>query len=182
MGAMTQRSSETQLNRATPEGPVGVEGAIQRSGRFPLTDMPTALMLLLVAVGLPRTILADLNVVPPESGPVYYALALVPFAVWLAVAVLRRSRRPFWDFFVLGAVYGLTLIAVHLAFWEATAGYGNRPPAAAVDFAEQFSADWYAIALRAHISAVALMIGIGSGLVVALVAVTARVWRLRRGR
>lgn len=182
LGAMTQRNSETPWSPATPEGPAGLEGATKRSGRFPLTDMPTALLLLLAAVGLPRTILADLDVVPPESGLVYYALALVPFVLWLTVAVVRKSKRPLGDFLVLGAVYGLTLIAVHLAFWDAAAGYGNRPPAGAVDFAEQFSAGWYDVALRAHISAVALIIGIGSGLVVALVAVTARAWRIRHAR
>lgn len=164
------------------KGRGGPEGTVKPSGRFPFTDMPIGLMLLLVAVGLPRTILADLDVVAPESGLLYYVLALAPVAVWLAVAVLRRGRRPFWDFLVLGTVYGLTLIAVHLAFWTAAAGYGNRPPAGAVGFAEQFTAEWYDIALRAHISAVALLIGIGSGVVVALVAVAARAWRVRRGR
>jgi hypothetical protein len=183
MLGMNQRS-ETERDRVITmaKGRGGPEGAVQPSGRFPFTDMPTGLLLLLAAVGLPRTILADLDVVPPESGLLYYVLALSPFAVWLAVAVLRRSVRPFCDFLVLGAVYGLTLIAVHLAFWGAAAGYGNRPPAGAVDFAEQFSADWYDTALRAHISAVALVIGIGSGIIVALVAVTAHAWRVRRER
>lgn len=152
------------------------------AARFPLTDMSLGLLLALVAVGLPRTILADLDVVPPESGLLYYVLALAPFAVWLTVAVLHRSRRPVWDFLVLGTIYGLSLILVHLVLWDADGGYGNHPPAGAVDFAERFSAGWYDLALRAHISAVALMIGIGSGLVVALVAVAARAWRIRRGR
>ena len=35
--------------------------------RFPLTDMPVWLMLVLVALGLPRTILADLDILAPES-------------------------------------------------------------------------------------------------------------------
>lgn len=152
------------------------------TGRFPLTDLPTGALLLLVAVGLPRTVLADLDVVAPESGLLYYVLALAPFAIWLTVAVARRSRRPFADFAVLGAVYGLSLIAVHFALWDAAAGYGNRAPAGAVDFAGQFSGGWYDVALRAHVSAVALLIGVGSGLAVALVAVIARAWRTRRGR
>lgn len=141
--------------------------------RFPGTDMPTWLMLLLVAVGLPRTVLADLDIVPPESGLLYYVLALAPFAVWLAVAILRRSRRPFLDFLLLGILYGFSLIVVHLALWDAAAGYGQRPPAGAVNFAEQFGPGWYEFALRAHTSGIAMTIGIGTGLVAALVAVVA---------
>ena len=80
--------------------------------------MPTWLMLALVAVGLPRTILADLDIVAPESSLLYYVLALTPFAVWLAVAVLRKSRRPFMDFLVLGVLYGLSLVVVHQLLWD----------------------------------------------------------------
>ncbi len=68
------------------------------SAPFWLTDLPTWLMLALVAVGLPRTILTDLAVVPPESGPLYYVLALAPFAAWLSVATVRPTRKPIADF------------------------------------------------------------------------------------
>ena len=48
--------------RAIP--PDGSPGLLNR--RFPLTDMPTWLMLALVALGLPRTVLADLDIVAPR--------------------------------------------------------------------------------------------------------------------
>lgn len=176
---MTRRSDHDQMTRPTGEARAGTKGARPPSARVPLTDLPPGLLLLLAAVGLPRTVLADLDIVPPESGLLYYVLALAPFALWLGVAVRRRSRRPLMDFVVVGLVYGLTLVLVHLALWDAPAGYGNRPPAGAVDFAEGFGAGWQDAALVGHVSAVALLIGVGSGLVAGLVAVAATAWRSR---
>ena len=95
---------------------------------FPLTDMPTWLMLALVALGLPRTFLEDLDIVAPESGLLYFILALTPFAVWLVVAVVRRSRKPFMDFLVLGVLYGLSLAVVHQALWSVASSLGHRLP------------------------------------------------------
>jgi len=148
---------------------------------FPLTDMPTWLMLALVALGLPRTFLEDLDIVAPESGLLYFFLALTPFAVWLVVAVVRQSRKPFMDFLVLGVLYGLSLAVVHQALWNVASSLGHRPPDGAVSFAEQFSPDWYELALRGYTVGIALMIGIGTGLVAALVAVVAQKWRRRQG-
>jgi hypothetical protein len=144
--------------------------------------MPVWLMLGLVALGLPRTILADLGVVLPESGLLYYVLALTPFAAWLAVAVVRATRRPFGDFVVLGVLYGLSLVIVHQALWNVGPSLGHNPPASAVEFAEQFSPGWQELALRAYTSGIAMVIGIGTGLVCAVVAIGFYVWRLRHAR
>ena len=126
----------------------------QLGGRFPATDMPVWLVLVLVALGVPRTVLADLDVVAPESGLLYYCLALVPFAVWLFVAIARRSRRPFTDFLMVGLLYGVSLAVVHQLMW--TEG----------------------LALK-HVG-IALMIGLGSGAVVGLVALAANAVRRAR--
>ena len=155
---------------ATPPRP-----GTRRPARF--TDMPVWLLLTLVAIGLPRTVLADLDIVEPESGLLYYVLALAPFAAWLAVAILRRTSRPIMDFTVLGAAYGLSLAAVHHLLWNADAGYGNRPPASAVEFAQNFGAGLQGIALHGYTVMIGMMIGIGSGLVAALVALAATVVR-----
>ncbi|NJP93107.1 hypothetical protein HCN51_27280 [Nonomuraea sp. FMUSA5-5] len=133
--------------------------------------MPTRLMLLLLALGLPRTVLADLGLVPPESGLLYYVLALTPFAAWLLVATVRESRRPFADFLVLGILYGLSLVVVHQLLWNAAAGYGRNTPAGIAEFT-----------YRAYTSGIAMSIGLGTGLVAALAAVGARAWRSRRTR
>ena len=117
--------------------------------RFPATDLPAWQMLTLLAIGLPRTLLAELGVVEPESGLLYYLLALVPFATWLAVAVGRRSRRPFLDFVVLGALYGVSLLLVHQALWDVGPALGGRT-ASAVDFAARFGRAPRAGAPRLH--------------------------------
>jgi hypothetical protein len=141
--------------------------------------MPTWLMLTLVALALPRTILADLDLVAPQSSPLYYVLALAPFAVWLVVAAGRRSAKPFMDFLVLGFLYGLSLVAVHQVLWDVAISRGHRPSAVAVDFAQQFGSGYHELALRGYTVMIALAIGVGSGLVAALVAVVARAWSTR---
>lgn len=147
-----------------------------------LTDMPAWLMMTLVAVGLPRTILADLDVVQPESGLLYYFLALAPFVVWLGVALLRETRKPLMDFVVLGVLYALSLAVVHQVLWNANAGYGHRPPASAVSFAENFSPGLQDLAVHGYTIMISLMIGIGSGLTIAVVAFVAGVVRARGAR
>jgi hypothetical protein len=136
------------------EGMKGGSMNQQLSRRFPATDMPVWLLTALVALGIPRTVLADLDVVVPESGLLYYCLALVPFAVWLFVAIARRSRRPFSDFVMVGLLYGVSLAVVHQVMW--TEG----------------------LALQ-HVG-IAMMIGLGSGVVVGLVALAANA--IRRAR
>lgn len=123
------------------------------------TSWPGWLLLGLVVLGLPRTILADLGIVLPESSWVYFVLALTPFAVWFAIAVLRRTATPIRDHLLAGALYGLSLIAVHEALWWAGSSLGH-----------QLSND-----LAAHAStwAIALSIGLGVGAVAAVTAFVA---------
>lgn len=153
-----------------------------REQRFPRTDMGVALMLGLVAVGLPRTILADLGIVEPGSSLLYYVLALTPFALWLAVAALRRTRRPVMDFVVLGVLYGLSLVVVHQLLWDVGPSLGHEPPAAAVDLASAFPEALREVALRGYTVVIAMLIGLGTGSVAALVAWGAQAVRRDRGQ
>jgi hypothetical protein len=174
------------MRRTNPKAapPARASGRAARSaGRanpFPGTDLPKGTVLVLVAIGLPRTILVDLDIVEPESGPVYYVLALAPFAAWLVVAVIRHSRRPFLDFVVVGLLYGLSLIVVHQALWEVGPSLGHHPPQSAVDFANRFDGAGRELALRIYTSGIAMVIGLGTGLVAGLVGLGASV--LRRSR
>jgi len=140
------------------------------------------LALVLVVLGAPRTVLADLDVVPPESGPLYYVLALVPFAAWVAVALARRTRRPLADFLVVGLLYGVSLIVIHQLLWTAGSSPGHNPPASAVDFADRFGPAWRDLALRVYTSGIAMVIGIGAGAVTGLAALAAHAWRSKRSR
>lgn len=171
----TQTSDSDTQRKRRPDPNAG-----RRSRRVPATDMQTWLMVLLVALAVPRTVLADLDIVPPESGLPYYCLALTPFAAWLLVAIVRESRRPLMDFLVLGVLYGLSLVVVHQALWDIGPSLGHHPPANAVDFANQFGPELRLLALRGYTSGIAMVIGIGSGLATGLVAVGAHVWRTRR--
>jgi hypothetical protein len=136
--------------------------------------MPVWLMAGLVALGLPRTILADLGIVSPESSWVYFVLALTPFAVWLAVAVLRATDRPVTDHLVVGALYGLSLVIVHEALWNVASSMGHHPPQSALDFAAKFDPPLYEVALHAYTFMIAMVIGLGSGLVIGLIAALAK--------
>jgi hypothetical protein len=160
--------------------PVRDPGPLHR--RFPLTDMPAWLMLVLVAAGLPRTLLTDLGIVAPDSSLLYFFLALAPFAAWLIVAIARRSSRPFTNFVVLGILYGLSLVVVHQLLWSLGPSLGHQPPEGAVRFAERFAPTWQDLALRGYTVAIAMLIGVGTGVVAGLVASVAHLWRSRRGR
>lgn len=127
---------------------------IERS--LPGTTMPVWLLLVLVGLGLPRTILTDLGVIAPESSWIYYVLALTPFAVWLAVALFRRTATPIRDHLLAGTLYGLSLFVVHAASLST-----GRPLGSTL--------------------AIAMMIGVGVGVIAGVAGATAQwVRRIRR--
>lgn len=135
---------------------------------FPCTGLPVWLVLSLIALGLPRTILSDLGVVEPEGSWVYYVLALTPFAAWFAVAVALRSRTPFRDHLVVGTLYGLSLVVVHETLWALGWSVGHTP----LDDVGQHSTAF----------AIAMMIGVGVGVVAGGVAAAAKGVRALRAR
>lgn len=144
--------------------------------------MPGWLLLVLIALGLPRTILADLGIVAPESSAVYYVLALTPFAVWLAVAAFRRTGSPIKDHLLAGTLYGLSLVVVHEALWSADSSLGHHPPQGAVSSAEQFSSPLRELVLHGYTFVIAMMIGLGVGLTAGIVAAVANRVRTIRAR
>jgi len=148
------------------------------------TGMPAWLLLGLVALGLPRTVLADLGIVVPESSLLYYVLALGPFAVWFAVAAIRRTPTPIRDHLVTGALYGLSLVVVHEALWNVgSASIGHQPPQGAVGLAERFSSPLLReLVPHAYSLAIAMMIGLGVGVTAAVVAAVAARVRVLRER
>ncbi len=149
-----------------------------RSRKVLGTSWPAWLLLTLVALGLPRTILADLGVVVPESSWIYYLLALTPFAVWFGLAVVRRTPSPIKDHLVAGTLYGLSLVVVHEALWAFRSSLGHHPPQAAVDLASGFGSPLRELVLHGYTSGVALAIGLGVGATAAVVAAVAN--RVRR--
>lgn len=147
------------------------------------TGMPGWLLLGLIALGLPRTVLADLGMVAPETSAVYYVLALVPFAAWFAVAVIRRTRSPIRDHLVTGTLYGLSLVVVHEALWDVgSASVGHQPPQGAVALARRVGSPLRELVPHGYSFAIAMMIGLGVGVTAAVVALVATRVRAIRAR
>jgi hypothetical protein len=152
---------------------------------FILTSMPVWLVMVLTFIMVPRTLLSDLGIIIAET-PVYYVFALTPYAVWLSIALLRKSEKPFQEFLVLGVLYSLTLILIHQTLWNNGTELGHQLPQAALDFGARFGPSLRDLAVRGYTIMISLLIGVGSGAVVGLIAAAARYIRSRfsgaRGR
>lgn len=142
------------------------------------TSMPVWLVVALTLLMVPRTLLSDLGLIT-EGTLLYYFFALLPFVIWLAVAVLRPAKKPFMDFLVLGILYGLTLAVVHQLLWNVSASIGHHPPQAALELGAAVNPALQELVVRWYTVAVSLLIGTGSGAAIGLVAATARFVRLR---
>jgi hypothetical protein len=81
------------------------------------TDMSLVLLVVLAAIALPRVIVVDLQLLSFES-PLYKALAVGPFLVYLAIALFRKNKRPFYDFIILGVLLGLFVAITHQITWD----------------------------------------------------------------
>jgi hypothetical protein len=88
--------------------------------------------------------------------------------------VLRRTDSPIIDHLVVGAFYGLSLVIVYEALWNVAARLGHHPPQGAVDFAARFDPALQNVALHTYTFVIAMMIGLGSGLVIGVVAAVAK--------
>lgn len=89
------------------------------------TGLPFVLLVILAALAVPRVVVHDLHALPLDSLG-YKALIFVPFAVWGLVALFGKSKRPVYDFLVLGLLFGLMLAVTHQITWDAA--WGDNPP------------------------------------------------------
>lgn len=83
------------------------------------------LIVILAAIAVPRVVIHDLHILPLDS-PGYKALAIVPFVIWGLVALFGKSKRPLYDFLILGIIFGLMLAITHQLTWDTS--WGNTPP------------------------------------------------------
>ena len=98
--------------------------------------LPILALLGLAALGIPRVILHDLHLIE-EGSPVTWILSLLPVAVWITVAVLKRVPHPFLTVLMIGVFYGVMLVITHQLLWESafdgrTIAVGDGPIAALV--------------------------------------------------
>jgi len=79
----------------------------------------------LAALAAPRVILHDLGAVQ-EGTFVNALLVFVPPLCWIAAVLFRRPPRPFLTVVVIGALYGVFLMAGHQLMWDTAFG-GSTP-------------------------------------------------------
>lgn len=147
--------------------------------RFVGTQLPVAVVLVLILLGLPRTILTDLGIITPEGSALYYLLALTPFAAWFVAAALCRTSSPIRDQLIVGVCYGLSLTLVHEVLWRTDASVGHHLPAAAARLAEPYGSPIRELILHGYAFGVAMSIGLGVGLAAAMIALIATWLRVR---
>jgi len=88
-------------------------------------ELTVAAIFGLAILAIPRAVVHDLRLMPLDSVG-YKTLAIVPFALWFIVAILRRTKKPFVDFLAVGLVSGILLGLAHQLTWEASWG-SNLP-------------------------------------------------------
>ena len=78
----------------------------------PTLGLSVPAIVLLAVLAVPRVVTHDLGVFP-EGSPVNWLLVFVPPAIWLAVVLGLRARRPFLTLAAVGLVYGVMLAVGH---------------------------------------------------------------------
>ncbi|HIW90651.1 MAG TPA: hypothetical protein H9870_03185 [Candidatus Corynebacterium avicola] len=83
-------------------------------------------LVLLAALGAPRVVLHDLDVI--HEGTFLNSLfVFVPPLIWIIATVAARIPRPFLTNIVVGVLYGAFLLLGHQIFWDSA--FGGDPPA-----------------------------------------------------
>jgi hypothetical protein len=141
------------------------------------SNFPLLLVIMLAIIMIPRVVLHDLRVIPLDS--VWYKIAAVgPLVAWLGFAVFGRTRRPFYNFLLVGLCFGLLLGVTHQLLW--TASWGTNPPHLGGNLAGTMSPIVEELVLRAAAFVSSLGTGLIFGMAFGLIAVAAS--KLRRGR
>ena len=140
-------------------------------------DLPIIAIALLAALTLPRVVAHDLRLIEID-GPAYTALAIAPLLIWLLVALFRRTERPFFDFLVLGLVYGLFLGLTHQILWDAS--WAGNPPHIGGNLAGKINPFVESLILRAFALGSSIVTGLVFGAAFGIVALVAMKLRDRR--
>lgn len=130
----------------------------------------------LAALGLPRVVLHDLEVVD-EGDPVNLLLVFGPLLVWVAVATITRVRRPVRALTWVGLAYGVLLAATHQILWSRA--FEEGPPRLGGNLEGRLSAGLEATVVRSFSVASSLVTGLLVGAACGLVALAIRRVRAR---
>lgn len=85
--------------------------------------LPFWAIVLLAALGVPRAVAHDLQLVGDAANLV---LVFVPPLVWFAVVLWRRVPKPLLVLLAVGVCYGVLLAVTHQLLW--TASFAGDPP------------------------------------------------------
>lgn len=150
----------------------------QQKAKFDFkTDIPLWVLLLLALISVPRVIVHDLDMMSTDS-ILYQLMAVIPLAICLGLAILRRNKRPIYDFLVLGLFYGIFLAAVHLALWDVS--WGNNPPALGDKLKDVLDPVAEVALFKAAVLHSSIVTGIVLGGIFGLVALAAQKIRLKQ--
>lgn len=122
---------------------------------------------MLAILGLPRVVVHDLHLFDLESIP-YKILAIVPFVTWGLYALFGKSKRPIYDFMLLGLIFGLMLAVTHQLTWDAS--WGSNPPQLHGNLEDTFDPMIESVLLRSAAFISSILSGMMFGGVCALVA------------
>jgi hypothetical protein len=148
-----------------------------RAGKSALEpDLPIIAIAVLAALTLPRVVAHDLRLIQIDS-PAYTVLAVAPLLVWLLVAVFRKTQRPFFDFLVLGLIYGLFLGLTHQVLWDAS--WAGNPPHMGGNLAGKLDPFVESLILRAFALGSSIVTGLVFGAAFGIVAFVAMKFRNR---
>jgi hypothetical protein len=130
-------------------------------------DLSIAAIIFLAALAIPRVFVHDLHLASFDS-LLYKTLAVGPLVVWLIVAIARKSKKPFYDFLLVGLVFGLLLALAHQINWDAS--WGNNTPHIGGNLAGKFSPLAEGLTLRTAAIISSVMTGLVFGSAFGLVA------------
>ena len=129
-------------------------------------------------LALPRVIVHDLHLFPFDSIE-YKILTIVPFATWALYALFGKSKRPIYDFLILGTLFGLMLAITHQLTWDAS--WGSNPPHLQGNLEAKLDPMIESLLLRSAAFMSSIFTGIAFGGTCSLVALASfNVWSRRR--
>ena len=126
-----KRHRETRVDGCAPCGPaVASVSMYSNTGtevdQSPRLGFSVPVLVLLAALGAPRVVLHDLDII--HEGTFTNSLfVFVPPLIWIIATLVARAQRPFVTHLAIGAIYGVFLLLGHQIFWDSA--FGGNPPA-----------------------------------------------------
>jgi hypothetical protein len=133
-------------------------------------DLPLSSIALLALLFIPRVVFHDLKLIAFDAF-FYKFLAVAPLIIVLLVALLRRTKRPFYDFLLFGLMYGLFLALTHQILWDVS--WGSNLPHIGGNLEGKFSPVTEGLILRTFAFISSVITGLVAGVAFGVIATVA---------